>query len=305
MKFSIIITLFKGEKLIEKTLDAVLSQTYKDYEVVLVNDESPDNVGDIVKKYISNHPGVDFVYLEQKNKGLGGARNTGIRSASGEIMAILDQDDIWYPNKLELTVKAFDEHPEISIVCHNLYKNNNCSLKEMLVTGPNEKDMYRKLLFEGNRLAASATSFKKSAIEDAGYFSEDIDKLHMVEDYDLWLKMASKGHKFYFIEDILGEYVLHGDNLGADFSNYELTCKGELWVINSHYKLLDDKRPIDRILLRKRIGDSLFIAAYKAFFNEHSMQKGLSYLVKAIFENPFLLFRAIKRSIKPCFAKIR
>ena len=67
MKFSVVIPLYNGARFIETTLDTVLSQSYKNYEIILVNDESPDNVGDIVKKYIAKHRDIDFIYLEQKN----------------------------------------------------------------------------------------------------------------------------------------------------------------------------------------------------------------------------------------------
>jgi len=294
MKFSIVITLYKGARFIEATLDAVSEQTYKDYEVILVNDGSPDNVGEVAKRYMAEHPDMDFVYIEQKNTGLGGARNAAIRRASGDVIAILDQDDIWYPKKLEDVAHAYEKHPDDHIVCHNLYMRKDGAIKATLLTGPHEKDMHRRLLFRGNCLAASATSFKKSIVDRIGYFSEEVDKLHMVEDYEYWLRMALHGYRIFFMNDVLGEYVVHGDN----FSHYELICKGELWVVNSHYKLLKGRRPIDYFRLRKRRAESLLIAAYQSFFPRCVLRKGVYYLSSAIANNPFLVFRLLKRVFK-------
>ncbi|MFH1618112.1 MAG: glycosyltransferase family A protein, partial [Candidatus Margulisiibacteriota bacterium] len=100
-KFSVIIPLYNGEKYIARALDCVKAQTFKDLEVVVCNDGSPDASADIVNNYIRDNRGLQIKLVSQKNRGLGGARNTAIRNAEGEYMALLDQDDIWYPNKLE------------------------------------------------------------------------------------------------------------------------------------------------------------------------------------------------------------
>jgi glycosyltransferase involved in cell wall biosynthesis len=135
VKFSIVIPLYNGAKFISATLDSVLAQTYKDYEIVLVNDQSPDNVGEVVKRYMMDHPAAKYIYIEQKNKGLGGARNTAIRHSTGEIIAILDQDDIWYPEKLAKVAAIYEQNPEVTIVCHNQNIRKNGRLIGLDLTG--------------------------------------------------------------------------------------------------------------------------------------------------------------------------
>ena len=284
MLFSIIVPLYNGAKYIEHTLDSVLSQTYKNYEIVLVNDGSLDTVGEVVKQYISRHSAAKFIYLEQKNKGLGGARNTAIRRASGDIIAILDQDDLWYPNKLERVLGVYKKYPEVSIVCHDQYIRENGKIKCKAITGPYEIDMHRKLLFDGNRLSTSATTFKRSIIEKAGYFSEDIGNLHFVEDYELWLRMALNGYKFFFMPEILGEYIRHGANF---CSNFEIIYRGEMYVIDLHYKLLKGKMFSDWYRLRKRHAQLLYLIAYYYLFMKPNLSKSILYLMRSIVSDPF------------------
>lgn len=294
IKFSIVIPLYNGAGVIESTLDTVMAQAYKNYEVILVNDESPDNIGDIVKEYIAKHNGINFIYLEQKNKGLGGARNTAIRHASGDVIALLDQDDIWYPDKLAKVAKVYENFPHIDVVCHNQYIRKKGKISGVMSIGPGADDMHRYLLFNGNCLSTSATTFKKDAIERVDYFSEEVDKLHFVEDYDLWLNMAYLGYKFYFMPDFLGEYVLHGNNS----TNYELTCKGNIYVLNKHYRIMKNKRVFDYLRYKARMAESLFVASYISFFNNRDLKKGFFYSLKAFLNNPLLLFRAIKKSLR-------
>lgn len=301
MKFSVVIPLYNGAQFIEKTLDHVLSQSHKNYEIVLINDESPDNVGDIVKEYIAKHQDVNFIYLEQKNKGLGGARNTAIKHATGDIIAILDQDDIWYPDKLNKVAEVYQQYPEITVVCHNQYIRKNGKITGKMPIGPGSDNMHHQLLFKGNCLSTSATTFKKEIVEKIGYFSEDVDNLHFVEDYEFWLRSALYGYKFYFIPDFLGEYLIHGDS----FTNYKMTCKGNIYVIDMHYKLMKKKHLLDYIRFKKRKAESLFIAAYISFFCERSLKKGFLYLTKALINNPFLLFRTVKKATLLCLKGVK
>ncbi|MFA4905549.1 MAG: glycosyltransferase [Candidatus Margulisiibacteriota bacterium] len=295
MKYSVVIPLYNGAKLIEKTLDSVLAQTYKDYEVVLVNDGSPDNVGEVVNKFIGCHPETKFVYVEQKNKGLGGARNTAIRHACGDIMAILDQDDIWYPEKLSKVAMAYEKDPQAEIVSHNLYIRKNGKILGVFGSGPYEREMHRGLLFSGNCLATPAVTFKKKVLENVGYFSEDVAKVHLIEDYDLWMRMARAGYKFYFLRDILGEYTVHENNYTT--SNYGRMYESELNVVSIHYKLLN-KKPLDWYRFRSRKANMFLRMAYTKFFVAHSLREGLFCLVKALVNNPLIPLILFWKGIK-------
>ncbi len=295
MKFSIITPLYNGAKFIECTLDSVMAQTYTNYEVILVNDESPDNVGEIVKEYIAKHPERKFVYLEQKNKGLGGARNTAIRHATGEIIAILDQDDLWFPRKLEKVAAIYEKIPEVAIVSHSQKITKQGKIIGVNQPGLAKKDLYRQLLFEGNSVSTSATTFRYSMIKAIGNFSEDRKNLHLCEDYDLWLRAAQAGFKFHFLPEILGEYVRHEGNYAALDSLPMI--KADLFIVSRYYDKLEHKSLVDWLRLRWLKANLLSRIAYLISRSTSSRIKALPFLVRAIVSNPLVLFILIKRKI--------
>lgn len=285
MKFSIVIPLYNGADFIEATLDTVLAQTHSDYEIILVNDNSPDNVGDIVKKYISLHQNIKFIYLEQENRGLGGARNTAIRHASGEVIAILDQDDSWYPNKLERIAGIYNYRPEAGIICHSQVVRKNGKIIGIFHPLAYTKDIYRELLFYNNRLSTSAVTFKKEIIDDVGYFTEDKNNFHFVEDYDLWLRMAKKGYRFYFSDEILGEYNRHGANFSTQL---EIMFKSELNVLQKHYQQLTHNTFWDDYLMQRRMA-LLHLRLSRNYLNQKCLLGALKHVAIAGITDPFFI----------------
>lgn len=99
-KVSVIIPVYNAAKYIEKTIDSVLAQTYKDYEIILVDDCSKDNSKEVIEKYVSNNDNI-FYFCLSENSGAAVARNKGLELAKGRYVAFLDSDDIWECNKLE------------------------------------------------------------------------------------------------------------------------------------------------------------------------------------------------------------
>ena len=105
-KFSIIIPVYNVEKYIDDCLKSIMNQTYKDYEVIVVNDGTKDNSMEIVKKY-------NVKVIEQKNKGLSAARNTGVKVAKGDYLIFLDSDDSWNKDLLKELSKSIKNNPDI------------------------------------------------------------------------------------------------------------------------------------------------------------------------------------------------
>lgn len=105
-KFSIIIPVYNVEKYLEKCLDSIKNQTYKDYEVIIVNDGTKDNSMDIAKKY-------DFKIINQKNQGLSAARNTGVKNATGDYLLFVDSDDYLEKDLLKELNKSLKNNPDL------------------------------------------------------------------------------------------------------------------------------------------------------------------------------------------------
>lgn len=109
--FSVIIPVYNRAHLVKATIDSVLTQDFKDYEIIAVDDGSTDGSGEIIQQYRDK-----VLYLRQENKGEGAARNLGIQNARGEYLAFLDSDDLWFPWTLSTYKKAIDENNYPSLV---------------------------------------------------------------------------------------------------------------------------------------------------------------------------------------------
>lgn len=110
-KASVIIPVYKAENFVADTIRSVLAQTYTDFEILIVDDGSPDKSVEVCRQF--DDPRIRII--QQPNRGLPGARNTGIRSAVGEYVALLDADDLWAPEKLEKHIQHLDSSPEVGI----------------------------------------------------------------------------------------------------------------------------------------------------------------------------------------------
>ena len=112
MKFSVIIPVYNKERYIRKTIQSVLKQTFRDYEIIVVDDGSKDDSFKIVKSMQED----SIVLVQQENSGVAAARNTGIESARGEYIAFLDADDYWHPNYLEVIDDLITRFPQSDII---------------------------------------------------------------------------------------------------------------------------------------------------------------------------------------------
>ena len=108
---SVIIPTYNREKIITRAIDSVFAQTYRDFEIVVLDDGSQDNTKAVAQAY-----GPKVHYFYQDNKGIAGARNAGMHQTAGDYIAFLDSDDYWLPGKLERQIALFSEHPEYGMV---------------------------------------------------------------------------------------------------------------------------------------------------------------------------------------------
>lgn len=210
-KISVIIPTYNYGEYVSEALDSVLAQTYKDYEIIVIDDGSTDNTKDIVGKYIENSIG-NIKYIYQENKGVSNARNTGIKNARGEYIAFLDADDIWFPDKLELQMDLFEKNPELGLVfCNTFSFNEHSSSKKtgFQLNPAGEPAKILQSLVIRNRISTNTVIVKKRYFDKTGLFDED---LRFGEDYDMWLRIA-KYYKVDYLNTVLTKYRLHVNNL--------------------------------------------------------------------------------------------
>ncbi|WP_248723591.1 glycosyltransferase family 2 protein [Seonamhaeicola sp. ML3] len=187
--FSIIIPLFNKEKYIGSSLNSALSQTFQDFEVIIVDDGSTDNSLKIVKDIKDER----IEIIKQKNKGAASARNLGIANSRGKYIALLDADDIWSEIHLNELHKQIKLHSSAALFCNNYqirYVNDNVrnpNFNMELGQKPIIIDDYFKASTVNNIAWTSAVCFEKKKFDTLGGFNV---KLEIAEDLDLWNRFA-------------------------------------------------------------------------------------------------------------------
>ena len=200
---SVIIPVYNAEKSIEKTLNSIKNQTWKgDFEIIIVNDGSTDESKNIIENFQGQNPGMNIKFIHQENGGVSKARNTAMKAAIGDFIALLDSDDEWLPEKTERQI-AYLENDNFEIDFLSTRRTNNQLLFPYKSTVNNLAQItFRKLLFR-NEAQPSTVIFKRKILENTGFF-DDLQKY--AEDVNYWLKISLK-NKMYILDE---ELVLAG-----------------------------------------------------------------------------------------------
>ena len=202
---SVVIPAWNAAAFIEKTLDSVRAQSYTDYEIVVTDDGSSDDTKGVVDRWLALH-GLRGRCLRQPNGKIAAARNTAMRAAQGAYIALLDHDDLWYPEKLAKVMAVFKARPDVDLVGHHINVTKDGRHVETLRKGPAVPRMYERLLLRGNALAPSATVFKRDKALSIGGFREN-PEYNTVEDYDFWMRL-SRVARYHFLDETLAEYPI-------------------------------------------------------------------------------------------------
>ncbi len=188
---SVIIPSYNTAHLIGACLDSVFRQTFRDFEVVVVNDGSPDTakLEQALLPYQEK-----IVYIVQKNKRAAGARNTAIRAAKGQFLAFLDSDDLWTADHLADQMKMLTDDPTLDMVYSDATLISDGPVKKTFMEKcPSEGDAtFEALVFERCQVPISTVVVRKSAIVKAGLFDESLQRC---DDYDMWLRTIFHGAK--------------------------------------------------------------------------------------------------------------
>jgi glycosyltransferase involved in cell wall biosynthesis len=197
-RVSAIIPCYNTAALISRCLDSVFAQTFRDFEVIVVNDGSPDtpDLEKVLEPYMSR-----IVYIKQANKRCAGARNTGIAKARGEFLAFLDSDDLWLPYHLESQMRQFDADPSLALVYANATLAGNPTRQiDFMTNCPSEGPAtFETIAVERCQIPIATVVARKAAILKAGGFDESLARC---DDYDMWLRTAFYGGRVGYIRQI-------------------------------------------------------------------------------------------------------
>lgn len=274
---SVIIPVYNGEKYIVEALESVLSQTYRGFEIIIVDDGSTDSTPRLIEPYVK---GGKIRVVRQDNSGPSRARNRGIAEAGGEYCAFLDSDDVMMPERLKLQVEKM-EREDIGLVYTDLMSFNEKGTVYESKTDfirPYSGDVLDRLLVE-NFITTSTVMVKKECFDKAGYFDEGMKHS---EDYKMWLNIA-KLYRIGYVDRPLTRYRYHEDSLSWDrvvisASSFEVVR--EFWEENREY------REKNRRLFRASMANQLVNLAI-AYNENNRKREAARCLVESFGHNPF------------------
>lgn len=275
-KVSVIVPCYKQAEYLSETLDSVFTQTYQNWECVIVNDGSPDNTEEIAKKYLVKDR--RFKYVSQENKGLSSARNTGIANSEGEYILPLDADDKIGSTYLEKAVARFKEVPETKLV----YCKAELFGEENGIWDLPPYD-YENIIW--NNCIFCSALFRRRDFVNIGGYKENM--VHGYEDWDLWLTLLQKEDVVYRIEELLFYYRVKEVSMSTKLTRFKQETLVQL--CKNHPEVYEPYK--DNLLLYRMQLDELYILhdKYKRIRSSHAYRLGKFLL------NPFSLFKFKKR----------
>jgi len=289
---SVVIPVYNAIKFLRETLGHVFAQTFKDYEVVVVDDGSTDNSVSVVEE-IAERYARPVRIISQANQGAAAARNTGARAAQGQYLAFLDADDIWYPQKLGREVEVLEKDQGAIMVWSNwdvvdgVGRMVHSGFPVHQLTSCDDTPL-TKLLGKETRFYLSAMLVHRTVFEQIGGFDPDV---FPVEDYDLSFRLFNFGH-CVFLKENLAAYRNHPEGV----SKVGLLHGGEIFLrkIERFYARDVDKQRLINVLL----GDLYADWGWQEI-NAGRCSEGRRRLIQSLACNP-AKFRTYSRLVRSC-----
>jgi glycosyltransferase involved in cell wall biosynthesis len=208
---SVVVAAYNVERYVGPAVESALSQTYPEVEVIVVNDGSSDGTARALEPFRGR-----ITYVEQPNKGLAAARNRGLREATGEYVALLDGDDLWFPNRVERVIGFLEDHPDVGFATTDAF---------FLLDGSSEGRRYYDELPGGFRgqeqpywildsnFILGMAVVRRSLFARHGTFDET---LRTSEDWDLWIRFILGGERAGLVDEPLAYYRRRPGTLSLD-----------------------------------------------------------------------------------------
>ena len=225
----IIIPAYNAEKYLSAAIKSVLSQTYDDWRIILVNDGSTATTGEIATSF-QKQLGDRMHVISQSNAGLPAARNAAIRSSSAEFLAILDADDVWLPCRLEESLKSFALRPQAGISYGlNARIDEDGSILSTFAGNPRHAEgrIAPAIYMRRVELNCPTVTFRRRCIEEVGLFDE---AMRATEDRDLWLRIALR-YEVAFVPKVIAYYRISPNSMSADMDRM---LSAQLQFIRKH-----------------------------------------------------------------------
>jgi glycosyltransferase involved in cell wall biosynthesis len=246
-KVDIIIPAYNAAKYLPLAIESVVTQTFEDWRILLVDDGSTDNTFELLTPFIQQL-GPKLKYIKKPNGGLPAARNTAIRNSSAELLALLDADDIWLPCRLAESVKCFENRPEVGLAYGLISRiGPEGAIFDTFAGNPEhaEGKIAPYIYMRRVELPCPTVTFRRKCVDEVGMFDET---LRATEDRDLWLRIALR-YEVAFVSQVLAFYRTSPSSMSTD---PERMLKAQLQFIEKHHGapgcgLLARRRALGRV----------------------------------------------------------
>jgi len=251
---SIIIPAYNCSSYISEAIESVLSQSYNDFEIIVINDGSTDNTEKVLSEYIANKV---IKYIIQNNRGPAAARNAGIKLSKGSFIAFLDADDIWKPSYLEKLIKKFEDDSSIGFVyssCYFVDKNrsiiHNYKRKVDFYNGNVTLPLFCKFFLTSSIIA------KKKCFDAVGLFNE---KLLVGEDYEFLLRLSCQ-YEAEYVEEKLWERRVLPTSLSR--KDYKMDYRNDIKTLTDFIRTHQEFHKKNRSIIKNRLSEINYNYAY-------------------------------------------
>lgn len=210
-KVTVVIPAYNAMEYLPETVESVLRQSFSDFELLIVNDGSSDNIEEWAHAITDSRVNL----ISQENKGLSGARNAGILTAKGEYITFLDADDLWEPTKLEKQVDCLEKNIKIGLVYTWV---NYFYRPEDIVSngrkGPEiEGDIFEQILEKNFIMCGSNVMIRRTCFDEVGVFDESLSP---AADWDMWIRIAAQ-YPFAVVKEVLVHYRQHNSSMSKNY----------------------------------------------------------------------------------------
>jgi glycosyltransferase involved in cell wall biosynthesis len=278
---SAIVTCHNYGRFLGEAIESVLEQSYDNLEIVVVDDGSTDDTAEVAARYAQR--GVRYVRRPQG--GAGQARNTGLRATAAPLVAFLDADDAWLPDRVAVGVAHLERHPEVALVAAHAFACDGEMRPSSIVhalRGPASGMVLERLLVDNVVLNPSSVLIRRSALEAAGGFSE----IPFGEDWDTWIEIA-KRFPIGFVDRVVALVRRHAASITPRRGRARVDVN--LAIVDRH---LGDVRPAwKRPLLRRSAAAAAYLHAGLGSAIVGDKRVARRYALTAFALDPFTLGR--------------
>jgi glycosyltransferase involved in cell wall biosynthesis len=288
-KVSIVLPTYNRANLIGRSIQSLLNQTFKDCEIIVVDDFSSDNTEEIVKKI--DDPCIHY-FRHKANLGAAAARNTGITLSKGEFITFQDSDDEWIKDKLEKQINKFQSLAEmVDLVYSGFSFVSETSGENISEFVPALKGNVYVNFLKGCILGSPTPIVRKECFQESGFFDESLPSC---QDWDMWIRI-SKYYEFDYVRDNLAKYYVHGEQIST---NLDDRITGLEKILDKHYDDISENNEAFSLITRK-LG--------LLFALSGNPKKARKFILMSIYINPFqritIYFHFLLSFLMPKFQK--